>query len=289
MTTSAPSPFPAPTAELTGGVRIPQLGFGTYKLAPDEATAVVSDALEVGYRHIDTAAMYGNEREVGQALAASGLPRDELFVTTKLNNPDHEPQAARDAFARSLDLLGLDHVDLYLIHWPMAATTDYAATWRTLTEFLADGRARAIGVSNFEIVHLQHVIEATGVVPAVNQVEVTPYLAQTELRAEHRRLGITTEAWSPLARGRVFSDEHLTAEAQRIGCTVAQLVLAWHLRRGDVAIPKTTSRERMVENAGCLDVLAREGLDEQAMSVLDGLDAGARSGSSPRDVELGSK
>lgn len=233
--------------------------------------------------------MYGNERGVGRALAASGLARDDLFVTTKLNNPDHEPQAAREGFARSLDLLGLDHVDLYLIHWPLAASTDYVATWRTMLEFTQDGRARAVGVSNFQPNHLQAIIEATGVVPAVNQIEVTPYLTQEPLRALHQELGIITEAWSPLARGRVFDDPAVGAVAERLGCTPAQLVLAWHMARGDVVFPKSTSPERMRDNAGAIEVLRSGAITEDVVAELAALNVDERSGSHPDEVELDSK
>ena len=284
-----PAPFPAPTVQLSTGASMPQFGFGTYKVPDDQAEGVVSEALALGYRHIDTAAMYGNERGVGRALAASGLARDDLFVTTKLNNPDHEPQAAREGFARSLDLLGLDHVDLYLIHWPLAASTDYVATWRTVLEFTQDGRARAVGVSNFQPNHLQAIIEATGVVPAVNQIEVTPYLTQEPLRALHQELGIITEAWSPLARGRVFDDPAVGAVAERLGCTPAQLVLAWHMARGDVVFPKSTSPERMRDNAGAIEVLRSGAITEDVVAELAALNVDERSGSHPDEVELDSK
>lgn len=284
-----PAPFPAQTVQLVGGGTMPQFGFGTYKVPDDQAEGAVSDALAQGYRHIDTAAMYGNERGVGRALAASGLARDDLFVTTKLNNPDHAPQAARDGFAASLDLLGLDHVDLYLIHWPLAASTDYVATWRTMLEFTQDGRARAVGVSNFQPNHLQAIIEATGVVPAVNQIEVTPYLTQEPLRALHQELGIITEAWSPLARGRVFDDPAVGAVAERLGCTPAQLVLAWHMARGDVVFPKSTSPERMRDNAGAIEVLRSGAITEDVVAELAALNVDERSGSHPDEVELDSK
>lgn len=284
-----PAPFPAPTVQLAGGGTMPQFGFGTYKVPDDQAEGVVAEALAQGYRHIDTAAMYGNERGVGRALAASGLAREDLFVTTKLNNPDHEPQAAREGFARSLDLLGLDHVDLYLIHWPLAASTDFVATWRTMLEFTQDGRARAVGVSNFQPNHLQAIIKATGVVPAVNQIEVTPYLTQEPLRALHQELGIITEAWSPLARGRVFDDPAVAGVAARIGCSPAQLVLAWHMARGDVVFPKSTSPERMRDNAGAIEVLRSGAITEDMVAELAALNVDERSGSHPDEVELDSK
>ena len=267
---------------LAHGTRIPQLGFGTYKVPPAQTQEVVETALEVGYRHLDTATMYGNEREVGAAIRASGVGRDDLFVTTKLDNPDHEPQAARDGFARSLDLLGLDVVDLYLIHWPLARTTDYTATWRTLVELLDTGRVREVGVSNFQVEHLRAIIAATGVAPAVNQVEINPYLTQEPLRALHRELGIVTEAWSPLARGRILSDPVVTGIAESLDRTPSQVVLRWHLQRGDVVFPKSLHRERMVENLDVFDFT----LTDAQLASISGLNRDERSGSNPDVVEL---
>ena len=267
---------------LAHGTRIPQLGFGTYKVPPAQTQEVVETALEVGYRHLDTATMYGNEREVGAAIRASGLGREALFVTTKLDNPDHEPQAARDGFARSLDLLGLDVVDLYLIHWPLARTTDYTATWRTLVELLDTGRVREVGVSNFQVEHLRAIIAATGVAPAVNQVEINPYLTQEPLRALHRELGIVTEAWSPLARGRILSDPVVTGIAESLDRTPSQVVLRWHLQRGDVVFPKSLHRERMVENLDVFDFT----LTDAQLASISGLNRDERSGSNPDVVEL---
>lgn len=264
------------------GSSIPQLGFGTYKVTAADAERVVSDALAAGYRHIDTATMYGNEREVGRALTASGLPREELFVTTKLNNADHTPDSVRPAFERSLDALGLDVVDLYLVHWPMPRTTDMVGRWAAVTELTATGRVRAVGVSNFTADHLRAIIDATGITPAVNQVEINPYFAQAPLRAAHRDLGIVTEAWSPLARGRVADDPTLCDLAARLDCTPAQLVIAWHLHRGDVVIPKTLSPDRMRENLDAQHLT----LTPNVLAAIDSLDRGERSGSSPDVVEL---
>lgn len=271
-----------PTIALAHGTGIPQLGFGTYKIPPDEAEGVVSSALELGYRHIDTATMYRNEAGVGRALAASGLRRDEVFVTSKLDNPDHEPDAARAGFERTMEALGLDVLDLYLIHWPLARSTDYVATWGVLVELQESGRVREIGVSNFQPDHLRAVIAATGVVPAVNQVEVNPYLTQMPLRALHAELGIVTEAWSPLARGRVLNDPVVQGVAARVGRTPSQVVLRWHLQRGDVVFPKSTHRARMAEN---LDVFGFS-LDDEAMAAVSGLNRDERSGSDPDKVEL---
>lgn len=274
-----------PTLTLANGTPIPQLGFGTYKIAPADAERAVLAALRAGHRHIDTAAMYGNEAAVGAALAASGVPREAVFVTSKLDNPYHAPQAARAAFDRSLSDLRLDVLDLYLIHWPLAATTDYVATWRVLVELQASGRVREIGVSNFQPDHLRAIIDATGVVPAVNQVEVNPYLTQEPLRALHATLGIVTEAWSPLARGRVLTDPVVTALADGLGRTPSQVVLRWHLQRGDVVFPKSVHASRIAEN---LDVFGFE-LDADAMADLSGLNRDERSGSHPDNVELGSR
>lgn len=268
--------------ELRPGVRIPRLGFGTYKIPPEQTEAAVATALDLGYRHVDTATMYRHEREVGRALSASGLARSEVFVTTKLDNPDHEPVRARAAIERSLEALGLDAVDLYLIHWPLARSTDMVATWRTLLEFADAGLARAVGVSNFTAAHLRTIIDATGVAPAVNQVEVNPYLTQEPLRALHRQLGIVTEAWSPLARGRVLDDPVVTGIADRLGRTPSQVVLAWHLQRGDVTFPKSTHRARMAENLAAADLE----LDAADATAISALNRDERSGSDPDRVEL---
>ena len=274
--------LPSPVLTLAGGVEIPQFGFGTYKIPQQDAERAVAEALGLGYRHVDTAAMYGNEAGVGRALAASGLPREELFVTSKLDNPYHEPVAARAAFERTMDDLGLDVLDLYLIHWPLPRTTDYVATWGALVGLLETGRVRAVGVSNFQPEHLRAIIDATGVVPAVNQIEVNPYLTQEPLRALHAELGIVTEAWSPLARGAVLDDPVLNGIAERLGKTVSQVVLRWHLQLGDVVFPKSTHPERMAENAGVFDVE----LSDEDVAAISGLNIGRRSGSSPDTVEL---
>ena len=271
------------TITLANQTMMPRIGFGTYKVDPQMAQATVETALEVGYRHIDTAAMYGNEVEVGAAIAASGIDRDELFITTKLDNPYHEPAEAKAAFERSMDALGLEVLDLYLIHWPLPRSTDYVATWGALVELHATGRVREIGVSNFTDEHLQRIIDATGVAPAVNQVEVNPYFSQASLRARHAELGIITQAWSPLARGRLMDDTTLVEVARSVGRTPAQVVLRWHLQRGDVVIPKSTHRERMAENLAITDF----SLADEAMVAVTGLNRDQRSGSGPDDVELG--
>jgi len=277
-----------PDIKLNDQTTIPQLGFGVFKVEPAQTQAVVENALEVGYRHLDTAQMYGNEEGVGKAIAAAGLPRDELYVTTKLNNGFHQPDDARRAFAESLERLGLDHVDLFLIHWPLPTRYDgdYASTWRTMTEFAGqrgDGRATSIGVSNFEPDHLQGIIDETGVVPAVNQVEVHPFLTNERVRAADVQHGIATEAWSPIARGQVADDPTIGAIADRLGRTPAQVTLRWHVQRGDIVFPKTTSPERMRENFAIFDF--ELGADDMAaISALDRGEAG-RTGPNPNKMD----
>ena len=267
-----------PSITLNNGVAIPQLGFGTWQIPQPEAEARVWEALEAGYRHVDTAQMYGNERGVGAAVTASGLGRDEVFVTTKLNNNRHEPAAAVASLDESLRQLGLEYVDLFLIHWPLPTTRlDYTATWAAMVAMLESGKTRAIGVSNFQPDHLTRIIDATGVVPAVNQVEIHPYLRQDALRATDARLGIATEAWSPLAQGAVFDDPTLAALAEEVGRSVSQVVLRWHVQRGDVVFPKASSPERIAQNFDLFDFA----LTDQQMARIDALDAGRRYGPDP--------
>ncbi|MFV0451178.1 MAG: aldo/keto reductase [Propioniciclava sp.] len=273
------------TVTLPGGGTMPVLGFGTYKIPSADTQRAVETALEVGYRHLDTATMYRNEAGVGRAIAGAGLPRTDLFVTTKLDNIPRTPASVRSAFDASLDALGLDAIDLYLIHWPMARSTDIVATWESVLALRDTGRVAEVGVSNFTLAHLYRIIDATGVVPAVNQVEINPYLTQEPLRAAHARWGITTQAWSPLARGRVIGDPAVAAVAERIGATRSQVVLAWHRQRGDVVMPKSVRRERMVENLAADQVV----LDDAAMATLSGLNADEHSGSDPDQVELGTR
>ncbi|MEV6265057.1 aldo/keto reductase [Streptomyces sp. NPDC051784] len=266
-----------PTVTLNNGVTIPQLGFGVFQVPDDETAAAVTSALDAGYRSIDTAAVYGNEAGVGRALASSGLPREELFVTTKLWNADQGYDAALRAFDASLAKLGLDHVDLYLIHWPTPARDLYTETWRALEKLLADGRIRAAGVSNFQPAHLRRLSEESSLVPAVNQVELHPGLQQSELRAVHAESGIATEAWSPLAQGALLGDEVLTSIAARHGRTPAQVVLRWHLQLGNVVIPKSVTPERIRQN---IDVFGFE-LTAADMDAIAGLDRGMRTGPDP--------
>ncbi|MFF5373299.1 aldo/keto reductase [[Kitasatospora] papulosa] len=266
-----------PTVTLNNGVTIPQLGFGVFQVPDDETTAAVTAALEAGYRSIDTAAVYGNEAGVGRALAESGLGREELFVTTKLWNADQGYDATLTAFDASLAKLGLDHVDLYLIHWPTPARDLYTDTWRALEKLLAEGRIRAAGVSNFQPAHLRRLREESSLVPAVNQIELHPGLQQRELRSLHAGSGIATEAWSPLAQGALLDDEVLTSLAGRHGRSPAQVVLRWHLQLGNVVIPKSVTPARIRQN---IDVFDFE-LSADDMEAIAGLDRGMRTGPDP--------
>ncbi|MEU4098875.1 aldo/keto reductase [Streptomyces sp. NPDC026673] len=268
---------PTPTVTLNNGVTMPQLGFGVFQVPDAETAAAVTSALESGYRSIDTAAIYGNEAGVGQALAASGIARDELFVTTKLWNGDQGYDSTLAAFDASLAKLGLDHVDLYLIHWPAPARDAYLDTWRAFERIHAEGRARAIGVSNFEPAHLQRLMDNSDVVPAVNQVELHPQLQQAELRAFHARHGIATEAWSPLAQGALLKDPVVTGIADRLGRTPAQVILRWHLQIGNVVIPKSVTPERIRQN---IDVFGFE-LSDADIAAITTLDNGTRIGPEP--------
>jgi 2,5-diketo-D-gluconate reductase A len=272
-----------PTIPLNDGTSIPQLGFGVFLVPPEETQRTVEQALEVGYRHLDTAQAYGNEAEVGAALAASGIPRDELYVTTKLGNDAHLPEDARRAFDRSLRRLGLDRVDLFLIHWPLPTRYDgdFVTTWQTLVELRDGGGTTSVGVSNFEPGHLDRIIDATGVVPAVNQIEVNPYFTNEAARAAGARHGIATEAWSPIARGAISGDAAIEAIAARVGRTPAQVVLRWHLQRGDIVFPKSMHRARMEENFAIFDVE----LTDDDLTAIAGLNRDERTGPDPTTFE----
>ena len=261
-----------PAVALNDGSTIPQLGFGVYQIAPADTAAAVRKALEIGYRHIDTAQMYGNEQGVGQGIRDAGLDRSEVYVTSKLNNSKHEPEAARRSFDATLQALGTDHVDLFLIHWPLPTRYggDFVSTWNVLEEFAADGRARSIGVSNFLPAHLEALARGSQTVPAVNQIEAHPYYANDEVRAYGLQHGIVTEAWAPIAQGRVLADPTVTAIAARLGRTPAQVVLRWHIQRGDVVFPKSVSPARMQENSELFDFA----LDGQTMADISALDRG---------------
>lgn len=264
-----------PTVTLNDGSAMPSLGLGTYKLADSQMPAAVEAAIAAGYRSFDTASMYGNEASLGRALRACGLPRGELFVTTKLWNSDHGFDQALRAAEASLKRLGLDHVDLYLIHWPSPAQDLYLETWRAFERLRREGRAKAIGVSNFTAAHLTRLLDETGVVPAVNQIELHPGLQQTELRAFHGEHGIVTQAWSPIARGAF--PQPLLDLATRLGRTPAQVVLRWHVQSGVVPIPKSSRPERIRENA---DVFGFA-LNPSDMNIIAGLDGGSRIGPDP--------
>ena len=264
-----------PTIDLNDGHAIPQLGFGVFQIPPRDTAEAVTKALEVGYRHIDTAEMYGNERGVGEAIRAFGLDRGEVFVTSKLNNGFHRPDDARAAFDGTLSALGFDDVDLFLIHWPLPTLYDgdFVSTWKTLEEFQRDGRARSIGVSNFQVDHLERLAAETDVVPAVNQIELHPYFLNDEVRAYGEAHGIATEAWSPIAQGQVLDDPVVGRIADRLGRSPAQVVLRWHIQRGNVIFPKSTTPERIKENFELFDFeLAASDMDE--IAALDRGEAG---------------
>jgi len=270
-----------PNIELNDGHSIPQLGFGVFQIDPGDTAPAVTHALEVGYRHIDTAEMYGNERGVGEGIRASGLDRGELYVTSKLNNGFHRPDDARRAFDRTLNELGFEYVDLFLIHWPlpMLYEGDFVTTWKTLEEFRQDGRARSIGVSNFQVEHLERLAAETDTVPAVNQIELHPYLLNHEVRAYDEEHGIATEAWSPIAKGQVLDDPVVTEIADRVGRTAAQVVLRWHIQRGNIVFPKSVTPERIRENFEIFD-FELEPADIERITGLDRGEAG-RTGPNP--------
>ncbi|WP_194822777.1 aldo/keto reductase [Micromonospora sp. S-DT3-3-22] len=270
---------------LNDGNTIPQLGFGVYQIEPKDTAEAVGRALEIGYRHIDTAEMYGNEAEVGEAVRASGLDRGDVFVTSKLNNGFHRPEDARRAFESTLAALKMDYVDLFLIHWPLPTRYDgdFVSTWKALEEFQRDGRARSIGVSNFQVPHLERLAAEADVVPAVNQVEVHPYLTNEQVRAYGREHNILTEAWSPIAQGRVLDDPTVVDVAEQVGRTPAQVVLRWHVQRGDIVFPKSTTPKRIEENFQLFDFT----LDDTAMERISGLDKGeaGRTGPNPDEFD----
>jgi diketogulonate reductase-like aldo/keto reductase len=267
-----------PTVRLNSGVQMPQLGFGVFQVPPGDVEKVVAIALETGYRSIDTAAMYRNEEGVGRALHSSGIPREQLFVTTKLDNPAHKAGEAERGMDESLRRLGLDFVDLYLIHWPLPRADRYVQVWQQLEKAVEDGRARAIGVSNFQPHHLQRVLDEGGTVPAVNQIELHPYFSQPELRRVAAAHGIVTEAWSPLGQGgTLLQDETITGIAEKYGITPAQVVIRWHLQLGNVVIPKSVTPERIRSN---FDVFGFE-LAPDDMGAIDGLNRGERIGPDP--------
>jgi len=270
-----------PDIELNDGARIPQLGFGVFQIKAEETASAVKAALETGYRHIDTAEMYGNEREVGQGVRDAGVDRADVYITSKLNNGFHRPDDARRAFDGTLDVLGSDYVDLFLIHWPLPTLYDgdFVSTWRVLEEFARDGRARSVGVSNFQTAHLDRLAKEASIVPAVNQIEVHPYFTNEEVRAYGREHGIATEAWSPIAQGKVLDDPVVERIAKGVNKSPAQVVLRWHIQRGDIVFPKSVSPDRMRSNFELFD-FELNGSDMDALSALDKGESG-RTGPNP--------
>ena len=266
-----------PTITLNDGVEIPQLGFGVFQVPPEDTKKATLEALEVGYRHIDTAEMYGNEKGVGEAVAESGIPRDEIFVTSKLNNTFHARDAALGAFDETLKTLGFETLDLFLIHWPLPEVGDYVETWKAMEEMKASGRVRSIGVSNFQPAHLQRLFDETSTVPSVNQIEVHPYLTNEVARAFNTEHGIVTEAWSPIAQGAVLTDPVITAIAERVGRSAAQVTLRWHIQRGDIVFPKSVTRSRVEENFALFDFE----LTAADLDAISGLNRDERTGPDP--------
>lgn len=286
MTSTSEFASTSPLLTLNDGKKIPQLGFGVYKTPNDEVEAAIECAFEAGYRHIDTAKLYGNEEGVGRAVRNSGLERSSVFVTTKVWNDDHGREKTRRAFEESLERLGLDYVDLYLIHWPMPMNGLAVDTWEELIRLREEGLATSIGVANFPAQRIDELTEATGVVPVLNQIELNPYFAQNDLREANRERGILSQAWAPLHRGKGLFDEPIIREiAERLEATPAQVVLTWHLALGTIAIPKSVTPSRIRENFDALHVrLTPE--DLAAIAALDRGEAG-RTGFDPETMERG--
>jgi 2,5-diketo-D-gluconate reductase A len=270
-----------PTVQLNDGHAIPQLGFGVFQIDPAETAAAVTRALEIGYRHIDTAEMYRNEAGVGEAIRSSGIDRSDVFVTSKLNNGFHEPDEARRAFDGTLEALGFDYVDLFLIHWPLPTLYggDFVSTWKTMEEFQRDGRARSIGVSNFQVAHLERLAAEADVTPAVNQIELHPYFLNEDVRSYGESHGIATEGWAPIAQGKVLGDPAVGEIAERVGRSPAQVVLRWHIQRGTIVFPKSNTPQRIQENFELFDFE----LDEDDVAAITALDRGedGRDGPNP--------
>ena len=271
-----------PNVTLHDGIEIPQLGFGVFQVPPDDTEKVVEQALEVGYRHIDTAAAYRNEKGVGRAVASSGIPREDIFVTTKLWNSSQGFDSALETFGKSLGRLDMGYVDLYLIHWPVPSQDRFVETWRAFERIHDEGRARTIGVSNFRIDDLRRLEAETEMGPTVNQVELHPQIQQRELRAWHKQHKIATEAWSPLAQGAVLNDDTIAGIARAHGKTAAQTILRWHLQLGNVVIPKSVTPERIRENFDMFDF----DLSKQEMDMIGALDRGERIGPDPATFAL---
>jgi len=275
-----------PTIKLNDGAKIPQLGFGVFQIDPDETAQAVKTALDIGYRHIDTAEMYENERGVGQGVRDAGVDRGDVYITSKLNNGFHKPDDARRAFDSTLEALGFDYVDLFLIHWPLPTLYDgdFVSTWQTLEEFKRDGRARSIGVSNFQVAHLERLAKETETVPAVNQIEVHPYFTNDEVRAYGQEHGIATESYSPIAQGKVLDDRVVAGVADATGKSPAQVVLRWHIDRGDIVFPKSVTAARVKENFEIFDFELSPD-DVAALTELDKGEAG-RTGANPDQFDF---
>jgi 2,5-diketo-D-gluconate reductase A len=266
-----------PTITLNNGVEIPQLGFGVFQIPPAETRDATATALEVGYRHIDTAEMYGNEEGVGQAVRASGIPRDQLFVTSKLNNGYHATEDALAAFDVTLGTLDIEYLDLFLIHWPLPGVGDFVETWKAMEQMYESGKVRAIGVSNFQQHHLNRLMAESTVIPAVNQIEIHPYLTQEPLRAFDAEHSIATEAWSPIAQGKVLTDPVIERISRRVEQSPAQVVLRWHIQRGDIVFPKSVTADRVKENFALFDFE----LNDADMSDISTLNKDERTGPDP--------
>ncbi len=266
-----------PNVTLNNGVEIPQLGFGVFQIPPADTKAATLTALELGYRHIDTAEMYKNEKGVGEAVRESGIPRDEIFVTSKLNNTFHAHDAAMKAFDVTLSTLDIEYLDLFLIHWPLPAVGDFVETWNAMEEMHATGKVRAIGVSNFQPAHIQRLIDNCDILPSINQIEAHPYLTQDDVRSFDFDNGIVTEAWSPLAQGLVLGDPVIQKIADAHGKMTAQVALRWHLQRGDVVFPKSVTKSRMAEN---FDVFGFD-LSDDELAAITALNKNERTGPNP--------
>ena len=269
----------APLVQMNDGRSIPVIGFGVWQVPDDVVVDATLKALEVGYRHIDTAYLYLNERGVGEALRRSGLDRDDIFVTTKVWNTDHGYDETLRAFDKSTGLLGIDEVDLYLIHWPTPARDIYLDSWRALIRLREEGRARSIGVSNFHEAHLRKIIDETGVIPAINQIELHPWLPQTHMRDIDARLGIKTEAWSPLGSGRLIDDPVIAEVAAKHGKSPAQVMVRWSMQLGNIVLPKSVTPERIEQNIDVFDFV----LDDADMAAIATLESGRRTGPNPDD------
>jgi 2,5-diketo-D-gluconate reductase A len=266
-----------PAVRLNNGVEIPQLGFGVFQIKPEDTAAATRTALEIGYRHIDTAQMYRNEKQVGEAVRSSGIERAQVFVTSKINNNKLDRDSMLRSFDRTLADLGSEYLDLLLIHWPLPGASDYVQRWKVMEEIYAGGRVKAIGVSNFQPHHLRDLFASADVRPAVNQIEVHPYLTQDDVRAFDADHEIVTEAWAPIAKGKVADDPVIRRIAEQVGRTPAQVTLRWHIQRGDVVFPKSVTRSRVEENFAIFDFE----LDESQMTAISALDRGERTGPNP--------